>query len=583
MSTRTHRFLFLSLAAATVSRAAFAATPLCSVYVESFSALQKQLLLGAQAYQSPQLGALPLMMTAGLPGAQQMDQEKPVAFHMLDLGDGETGMVIEISPSGAPNAFLQALAGEGVALPEPADGVYTLGKGVSVKIVGNRLRLALKADHAAASLSVGTLPEMPALPGVLRVSLSPAALAPKLDGFKKNMAAQPPGGGAQAEQGMRAMSGMMDFYSQLLRQVDALHLGLNMQQEGVFIRTRLAPKPGSDVAGILSSGKPVSAAQLGFFEKDSLFSYATGGCAMPERFQEQLVSFYTQMAAASPLYKEGKTNEFAAVMRQSIRMLGAPMAFTGRLSEDGAVLLMQGAMGVADPAAFLKEQVEMMRTPAFMGMMGQSGIKFPAPTTRDCKGLTVYSWKTQYDEAALKEAARAALPADLPAEQADAALESSLASMRLVMKLFGQGYEYAATPKAVVYGMGAPEMIEGAVDRIRNPARESAEAARIEAVLSPSGTPCSLGRISLNKLLGIVVAAQPGLAAIMKAAQVAPSDEGLVFAAWPYKEERLTALLIPASEIKAISAFAQASAAQAMQRAQGGAAAPARPPIPPNF
>ena len=561
---------------------AAAATRICSVYLESLSTLQKQFLLGAQAYQSPQLGALPMLMNAGLPGAAQMSQERPVALHVLDLGGGKTGMVVEVFPAGEVDVYLKALAGAEAALPAPVDGVYTLGNGMAAKVAGNRLLLVPKAENASECLSVGQLPEMPTLPGVLRVSLAPEALVPVLDNFKKTMAAMPAGVNPQASQSARAMSGVVDFYSQWLSQIEALHLGLNMQQEGIFIRTRLAPKPGTDMAAILSSGKPLSAAQLGFIEKDSLISYATGGCAIPDRLKQQLVGFYTQMTALSPLYKSTKTNDIAAVMNRSIRMLGVPMAFTSRLAEDGGALLALGAIGVADPAAYIKEQVEIMKTPDFLNMMGPTGMRFPAPTTRPCKGVTVYSWKTEYNEAAMKEAARAALPANMPAEKAAAALESNLASMRMMMNLFGKGYEYAAMPKDVVFGMGSSAMIEAAIDRVGAAAKESAEAARIETMLAPSGTPYTLGRISLSKLMGLILAAQPELAAAMKNAQTAAADEGIVFAAWPYKQERITALLIPASDIKTISSFAQAAQAQAQQKRQGGAA-PARPPVPDNF
>ena len=102
---------------------ALGATRIVSVYVESFAELQKQAALGAGAFQAPMLAALPMMMTGGLPGAAQMDNSKPVAMHLLALDGGETGMVIEVAPSAAPEAYLKALAGgeaEG-ALPEPKE------------------------------------------------------------------------------------------------------------------------------------------------------------------------------------------------------------------------------------------------------------------------------------------------------------------------------------------------------------------------------------------------------------------------------------------------------------------------------
>jgi hypothetical protein len=584
MKKRFVRSLVLSLTSLAFCLSASAATRICSVYLESVSALQKQLLLGAQAFEAPQLGALPMMMNAGLPGVAQMDKDKPVAFHVLDLGDGETGMVMEVVPAAAPEAYLKALAGEGAALPEPAGGVYALANGMAAKVAGGRLFLAMKGTDPAACLGPGVeeLPQMPVLPGALRVSLSPAALAPQLEKFKKTMSAMPMGGAANAEQGQRSMAAMLDFYALMLSQLEGYHLGLNIQSEGLFIRTRVSPKAGTDFAALMASGKPASAAQLAFIEKGSLFSYASGGSVVPERLKQQFIALYAQVAALSPLYEPSQTNELAGLMRTSVRMFGAPMAFTGTQAAEGGALLLQGTIAVANPAAYLAEQIEMMKSPAFQKLMGQSGMKFPEPTVRACKGLKAYAWKTELDEAAMEKAVRAGLPPNLPPDKAEEALKSSLASMRSTLALFGGGYEYAATAKELVVGMGSPAMLEAAVGRVQATPVASAEAARIEALLSPSGAPQSLGRVSLGKLIGLMAAAQPEVAAAMKAVPAAPAGEGIVFAGWPYKDETLTALLIPASELKALSGFIGAAQTQAMQKQQGGPA-PARPPIPPNF
>jgi hypothetical protein len=579
MKSRFSRTLLTCLAVTAFCLNSTAATRICSVYLESYSALQKQLFLGAEAFQAPQLGAVPMMISAGLPGASQLDNAKPIALHVLDLGGGETGMVIEVSPSGAPEAYLKALAGEGAALPEPAGGVYTLANGTSAKVSGGRLYLAMKGTDLAACLGLGVekLPDMPALPGVLRVSLSPAALAPQLAKFKKTMSAMPMGGAANAEQGQRSMAAMLDFYGLMLGQLDGYHLGLNIQPEGLFIRTRVSPKAGTDLAALMASGKPASAAQLAFIEKGSLFSYVSGGGVIPERLKQQVIALYAQMAALSPLYGPAQTNELAGLMRTSVRMFGAPMAFTGTQAAEGGALLMQGTIAVANPAGYLAEQIEMMKSQAFQKLMGQSGMKIPEPTVRTCKGLKAYAWKTELDEAAMEKAARAGLPANLPPEKAEEALKSSMASIRAAMTLFGGGYEYAATAKELVVAMGSPAMLEAAISRVQAAPAASAEAARIEALLSPSVDPRSLGRFSLGGLMGMMMATQPELASAVKGL---PAGEGVVFASWPVGGELLTALLIPASEIKAVTALTQAVQAQAKQK-QG--APPPRPPIPANF
>ena len=53
---------------------------------------------------------------------------------------------------------------------------------------------------------------------------------------------------------------MLDFYKRILGQMDALHLGVAFQDEGLFIRSRLVPRAGTDAAGAASPGWPRSSA-----------------------------------------------------------------------------------------------------------------------------------------------------------------------------------------------------------------------------------------------------------------------------------------------------------------------------------
>jgi hypothetical protein len=575
MKTRFTRHLLIVLVGSLAVLKASAATRICSVYLESYSALQAQLFLGAQVFEAPQLGALPMMITMGLPGAAQMDNGKPVALHVLDIGAGKTGLVIELTPSTTAEAYLQAIAGADKQLPPPVEGLYVLEKGVAARIVGTRLLLAPKADDPEALLGkeAGALPAMPALPGVIRVSVSPAALKPLLENFKKTLAALPATGAPNAEQGRRSMEAAFNFYALFLDQIDALHIGLNIQAEGLFIRSRLAPKPGSDIAATVATIKPIPASQLAFIEKDSLFSFASGNYTLPPALKRQIVDLYTQMAASSPLYEASQTNELTTVMNQSMRVIGAPMAFTGNLPTNSQALLVQGVMGVSNPGAYLNDQLAMMKTPAFQKLMKLSGMVLPEPTQRGFKGLTVYTWKSLFDEKALAKALRDALPTNTPPEKLEAVTQASMASMGFVMKLFGGGYEYAATSKELVFGMGSPAMIEQAVGRMQAPAGSSPEAERIRKLLAPSAAPHAMGRLSLGGVLELVMSTQPELAASLKKdAQALPASEGTVFADWVASGEILSALLIPPSEIKALTAQTQAIQAQAMQKSQKGPA-----------
>ena len=551
-------------------------TRIVSVYVESFAELQKQAAVGAGAFQAPMLAALPMMMTGGLPGAAQMDNSKPVALHLLALEGGETGMVVEVTPSAAPEAYLKALAGgtEGV-LPEPKDGVYALGKGMAAKIAGGRLYFVTRAKKPAALLGadLAAYSELPTLPGVLRVSVDPQAVVPHL---KKAAASMPVRGDApDAERQRRTLERMLGFYGTMLGQLDALHLGLNIQNEGVFIRSRLIPRAGSDLAALALSGKPVAPQQHAFLEKDSLFSYAAGGSVMPKTLESALIEMYAGLAASSPMYNGVTTNDLAAVMRQSVALMGAPQGYTVSLPKPDGALHVQGCWQLADPAGYLESQLAAMKQPFFVSMMGQTGVKVSEPVTRTVAGMKAYDWKLDIDEQAMEKTVRAAFPADMPGEKADAAVAAHQQTLRMLKPLFGSGYTYAAGGTDLVFAMGGEALIGDAVKRAKGSSGTSEEAARIEALLAPSADPHSMGRIALGRILALALAARPGMADLAKGI---PVGEGIVFAGWPFKGELLSAMLIPASEIKAVTAGVMAGQAAARQRN-----APARPPIPNNF
>jgi len=552
------------------------ATRILSVYVESFAELQKQAAVGAGAFQAPMLAALPMMVTGGLPGAAQLDNSKPVAMHVIALDGGETGTVIEVTPSAAPDAYLKALAGGAEAgLPEPKDGVYTLGKGMAAKLAGGRLYFVMRAKKPAALLGadLAGYAELPTLPGVLRISIDPQAVGPHL---KKAAASIPvQGGGADAKRQRQTFERMLGFYGEMLGQLDALYLGLNIQNEGVFVRTRLIPRAGSDLAKLVLSGKPVAAKQHAFLDKDSLFSYAAGGSVVPEKLENALIEMYAGLAASSPMYDGATTNDWIAAMKQSVMLMGAPRAYTVSLPKPDGALHVQGCWQMDDPVGYLESQSTAMKQPFLTSMMGQTGIKVSEPVTRTVAGMKAYDWKMDVDELAMEKAARAAFPADTPAEKVDAAVAAQQQTWRTLKPLLGSGYTYAAGGKDLVFAMGGETMIEEAVRRVKNPTGASGEAARIETLLAPSADPHSIGRIALSRILALAMAGRPGMADIAKGL---PPGEGIVFAGWPFKGEMLSTLLIPASEIKAVTAGVMAGQAAARQRN-----APARPPIPDNF
>ena len=568
--------LAAALLSCSVCLDASAATRVCSVYAESFSELQKQIFKGAEIFEAPVLGALPMMITGAMPGAAQLDNGKPIALHVLDVGGGKTELVVEVVPSGEPQACIKALAGGAdAAIPEPENGIYKLGEGMAVKVAGGRLFFAPMATKPAAALADGVekLPGLPALPGVIRLAVAPSALTPFLEEFKKNMPTPPRQGAADDEKARGAVYAMMDYYASLLGQIDALYLGLDIQQEGLFIRTRLAPKEGTDMAAWIASVKPAAPADLAFIEKGALFSCAAGQSVLPEGMKKQLVDYYMGMVAAMPMFTPISTNEMAAVLNSSFKTMGAPAAFTCRPPADDGALRILGKYTFDDPAAYVAEQVALQKNPAMQKFSMMSG----EPGERTGKNdLKIVSWNNMFDEKALTDMMRGMMPAGMEQEDIDNALKAHQEMRGHIRRLLGSTYEFAADGKHVVWGMGAPAMVEEAAERARSAGKASAEAERIEALLKPSGDPNSLGLISLSEMFRLGIGLSD--AKLAGAAKAVPAGEGIAFTGWPFKGEVLTALLVPPSEVKAITALVQVMQSNSPQRG-----APARPPIPDNF
>ncbi len=556
MKTRISRLLARSLCVYMLLPlvAASAATRICSVYVESYSALQKQLFLGAEVFQSPQLGAMPMMLTMSLPGAAQINPDQPVALHVFDIGGGKTGFVMEVTPVGTPEAYLQAIIGNEAKLAAPVDGVFAF-EGGAARVAGNRVQLSTKAADldACVGKNGAGLPPLPAIPGTIRIAAAPAALKPLIDNLKKTFAALSQSGIPNAEQTQRSMETVFDFYGMLLGQMESLQLGIVIQPEGLAIHTWMAPSKGSEIASLVASVKPVAPEHLAFLEKDALFGFAAGSYVLPESMRKQFVDMYTRLVSLSPGLSSVQPADLAAIMDQSMRVLGAPLAFTANLSTNA--LLVQGVMGVADADAYLSQQLAMMRTPAFQAMMQQSGMKFSEPVVRTYKTAKIHTFNTSFDEESFKKVLRAQLGADADPATVEAAMEAGMGPMRMVMKLFA-GYEYASTGKTLAFGMGVPAMIERAIDRAGMPAQPSAEAGRIQKLLTPPAAPCAVGRFSLSGFLGMMLTMTDTLPA--EAAATLPAGEGAVFAEWIVDGHAQSTLLVPPSEITSIKAMVQA-------------------------
>ena len=98
--------VFTALRAGAVER-------LCSVYLESPAALQQQVQLAAQVFESQELGMMPMMITMMLPGGNQVSMSDPVALHVFDIGSGRTASLVELTPATTAEMFLKSLTAAG--------------------------------------------------------------------------------------------------------------------------------------------------------------------------------------------------------------------------------------------------------------------------------------------------------------------------------------------------------------------------------------------------------------------------------------------------------------------------------------
>jgi hypothetical protein len=211
--TRLARLITIALCAI-LPLVSSAATRICSVYVESYASLQKQLFLGAEVFNAPDLGALPMWITRSLPGAAQINPDQPVALHIFNVGNAETGFIMELTPVGTnASAYLQAIIGNESKLPAPVNGVYVFNGGAA-RVVGTRVLFAPKAAdlEACAGTNAPALPSIPTIPGTIRVVVFPAAMKPMINNFKTTaFAGLSESGMPNAKQTQQSMEAIVDF------------------------------------------------------------------------------------------------------------------------------------------------------------------------------------------------------------------------------------------------------------------------------------------------------------------------------------------------------------------------------------
>jgi len=541
---------------------------ICSVYLESPSALQMQIQQASQVFEAPELGMFPMMMTMMVPGGGQVSMSEPVSLHVFDIGGGRPAVLVELTPATTAEMFLKSLtAASGVPLAPAVEGRYTFQGGVA-QVRGARLLVAKTAEEldACTGGAVPALPPMPAIPGVIRVAVAPAAVAPMLNAMKAQCVSAMAAGGPDAAQAQDMMELVFGLYIRTLAQINTLNIGIAVQPEGLLMRSQLVPVGGSTVAGILATMQPVDPAYLSFVQGGALFAMASGSYTLPDQLRQQVVSLYIKMIKASPQAAGIDMDELSAAMRESIESLGTAMAMAGGMTPDGKSFQMQGAMGIVPAISYLEKMVALSNLPVMKTMTLQSGVRIGEAGKRMYKDFPVYRWSFSLDEAALRKQMGAG------AQDMD---ENAFAAVNKMMQVFGSGYDYAATPKGVTFGLGSTSMVEQASDRLMADGADLSESARIRALLSPGSAPVAIGRFGLLDAVrsGARMASEMAGTPIPATVAGLPAGEGIVFADWITGSEVNSALLVPATDIKALSAMAKSmkAAAQAAEMVEDGA------------
>jgi hypothetical protein len=539
--------LFLVLVMA-VALPAGAVERICSVYLESPSALQQQIQQAALVFESPEMGVAPMMMTMMVPGGSQVKMTEPVSLHVFDVGGGKTAGVLELTPATTAEMFLKSLtAASGKPLDPAVNGRYTFENGVAQER-GGRLLLARTAAEldACTGGAVPALPPMPAVPGVIRVAMAPSAVVPMLDAAKAQMVRVMATGGEDSAQAKAGMKMMFDLYTRTLAQINTVNVGIGVQTEGLMIRSQLVPVSGSTLSGILATMQPVDPEHVGFVEAGTLFSMASGPYTLSDQLKRQIVSLYIRMIETTAPFADVDTTDLAFAMRESIESMGAAMAWSLAMRPNDKALQMKGVVGITPSVPYLEKMVDMANLPGMKAMMEQSGVRTSTPEKRMYKDYPVYNWAMTINEAAMLK--------QMGAAGQD---KKAMAGINAMMALFGSGYAYAATPKGIAVGLGSPAMVEQASDQLMSTGAKATEAGRIRALLAPATDPVVIGRFGLLDAvraamrIGADVTGEPMPAAIA----ALPAGEGIVFADWLQGSDVNTAMLIPAADIKALTAM----------------------------
>jgi hypothetical protein len=526
--------LVLAMVAGLGIESAVGGVRVVSVYLESLATLQAQAFLAAQLFESPELGMVPMMMMM-VPGLAQIDRDAHVGLHVFSDGADKGAGVIDIMPAVSAEAFLGAfLTAQGGQVPEAVEGRFVSDKGVA-QVHGNRLLLAQSADQLDLALSVGIPSEMPALPGLLRYESAPANLVKILDGLSALMDENMPAAEAQKDMLKRAMA----FYRSGFAQIARYEYALGISANGLEIRSKLQPQAGRALAGVVASLQGVDPGWVAHLTDDQVFGVVSGAYSVPGDVLQRLVGLYADMIRSMP-EETGIDPEFIpAMFEPTLSTIGAPSFLFGGLQESGAFAFWGGTLL---PAAsdVLQKMVGLITGEAYQGMLVKSGIKISEPVVRDVDGVLVHRWSMLADEETFMQLDGGPL-SGVGAEQ--------MAFLKHLLQSVLSGYDYAATDKGLVFGMGDENSVVRAMSVMNEAGQGTVTTHPILERIGAPLMPYAVGRFDLIGILR-AIAKLGEFGEALKAFDA--KGEGVVFGAWRAGNDIEQLVMVPASDIRAL-------------------------------
>lgn len=183
-----------------------------------------------------------------------------------------------------------------------------------------------------------------------------ATFEPMIDMFKQQMVAglnlgmtmtetpQP-----QMQAAANAIQVEVDMLLALLKQTKALHLGAELQSEGIKLSSAVFAFDGSDMAKFFVAQSPVKSSLLGVIPADSGLA-GFGSLNFTPEFIEGYVKFTEAMNRATPGMDDATIEKTLQWAREQLQVFGGEAAFgVGGLSQAENVLMMQ-VFALKDPA-----------------------------------------------------------------------------------------------------------------------------------------------------------------------------------------------------------------------------------------